>query len=63
MNTRTKHIDVEDEPFCGMHQNNNISFDESLAESDSLQLLDNDFKPARYVAKSSESQQWKLENN
>jgi hypothetical protein len=67
-NTKKKYIDVDDEPFCaitfgGTHQDNNVAFDENLAETDPTQLLDNDFKPARYVAKSSELQQWKLKNN
>ncbi|WP_198334116.1 hypothetical protein [Psychrobacter namhaensis] len=45
------------------HQNDNVSYDENLADDDPEKLLDNDFKPSKNTAKSSELQQWKLRNN
>lgn len=36
---------------------------ENIADDDEVPLLDNDFKPATQIAKSSELQQWRLKNN
>ena len=62
------YLDSDDEPlrataFGINHQNDNVSYDENLADDDSETLLDNDFKPSKHTAKSSELQQWKLKNN
>lgn len=62
------YYDSEDEPlrataFGIKHQNDNVSYDENLADDDPETLLDNDFKPSKHTAKSSELQQWKLKNN
>ena len=61
-------LDSDDEPlratiFGISHQNDNVSSNENLADDDPEKLLDNDFKPSRYTAKSAELQQWKLKNN
>lgn len=58
----------DDEPlrataFGIKHENDNVSYDENLVDDDPETLLDNDFKPSKYTAKSSELQQWKLKNN
>ncbi|MFT0772547.1 hypothetical protein [Psychrobacter aquimaris] len=62
------YYDSDDEPlrataFGIKHENDNVSYDENLADDDSETLLDNDFKPSKHTAKSSELQQWKLKNN
>ena len=62
------YYDSKDEPlrataFGIKHQNDNVSYDENLADDDPETLLDNDFKPSKHTAKSSELQQWKLKNN
>lgn len=62
------YYDSDDEPlratvFGINHQNDNVSYDENLADDDPKKLLDNDFKPSKHTAKSSELQQWKLKNN
>ena len=62
------YFDSDDEPlrataFGINHQNDNVSYDENLADDDPEKLLDNDFKPSKHTAKSSELQQWKLKNN
>lgn len=62
------YYDSDDEPlrstaFGINHQNDNVSYDENLADDDPEKLLDNDFKPSKNTAKSSELQQWKLKNN
>lgn len=61
-------LDSDDEPlratiFGISHQNDNVSSNENLADDDPEKLLDNDFKPSRYTAKSAELQQWKIKNN
>lgn len=61
-------LDSDDEPlratiFEISHQNDNVSSNENLADDDPEKLLDNNFKPSRYTAKSAELQQWKLKNN
>ena len=61
-------LDSDDEPlratiFGVSHQNDNVSSNENLADDDPEKLLDNDFKPSKYTAKSAELQQWKLKNN
>lgn len=61
-------LDSDDEPlratiFRISHQNDNVSSNENLADDDPENLLDNNFKPSRYTAKSAELQQWKLKNN
>lgn len=62
------YYDSDDEPlrataFGIKHENDNVSYDENLADDDPETLLDNDFKPSKHTAKSSELQQWKLKNN
>ena len=62
------YLDSDDEPlrataFGINHQNDNVSYNENLADDDPEKLLDNDFKPSKHTAKSSELQQWKLKNN
>lgn len=62
------YFDSDDEPlrataFGINHQNDNVSYDENFADDDPEKLLDNDFKPSKHTAKSSELQQWKLKNN
>lgn len=62
------YFDSNDEPlrataFGINHQNDNVSYDENLADDNPEKLLDNDFKPSKHTAKSSELQQWKLKNN
>lgn len=62
------YFDSDDEPlrataFGIKHENDNVSYDENLADDDPEKLLDNDFKPSKHTAKSSELQQWKLKNN
>ncbi|WLP93348.1 hypothetical protein [Psychrobacter sp. M13] len=42
---------------------NNVAIAENIADDDEVPLLDNDFKPATQIAKSSELQQWRLKNN
>lgn len=44
-------------------KNSNIATAENIADDDEIPLLDNDFKPALQIAKSSELQQWRLKNN
>ena len=61
-------LDSDDEPlratiFGVSHKNDNVSYDENLADDDPEKFLDNDFKPSRDTAKSAELQQWKLKNN
>ncbi|MGP4971419.1 hypothetical protein [Psychrobacter aquimaris] len=61
-------LDSDDEPLRATifrigHQNDNVSSNENLADDDPENLLDNNFKPSRYTAKSAELQQWKLKNN
>ena len=41
----------------------NVAIAENIADDDEVPLLDNDFKPATQIAKSSELQQWRLKNN
>lgn len=62
------YYDSDNEPlratsFAIKHENDNVSYDENLADDDPEKLLDNDFKPSKHTAKSSELQQWKLKNN
>lgn len=62
------YIDTDDEPlrailFSTKQKDNNVADAENIADDDALQLLDNDFKPTKSVAKSSELQQWKLKNS
>ncbi|WP_201567812.1 hypothetical protein [Psychrobacter immobilis] len=62
------YIDSDDEPlrailFSTKQKDNNVADAENIADDDVLQLLDNNFKPAKNVAKSSELQQWKLRSS
>ncbi|WP_201525896.1 hypothetical protein [Psychrobacter frigidicola] len=62
------YLDTDDEPlratrFGIKHQNDNVADAENIADDDSPKLLDNNFKPAKNVAKSSQLQQWELKNN
>ncbi|WP_350557537.1 hypothetical protein [Psychrobacter sp. CAL346-MNA-CIBAN-0220] len=41
----------------------NVASAENIADDDEVPLLDNGFKPATQIAKSSELQQWRLKNN
>lgn len=41
----------------------NVATAENIADDDEVPLLDNDFKPIKQVAKSSELQQWKLKSS
>ena len=63
-----RYLDSADEPiqvtiFGKPHKNDNVADAENIADDDPPALLDNDFKPSRTTAKSSELQQWKLKNN
>ena len=63
-----RYLDSADEPirvtiFGRPHKNDNVADAENIADDDPSALLDNDFKPSRTTAKSSELQQWKLKNN
>ena len=63
-----RYLDSADEPirvtiFSRLHKNDNVADAENIADDDPPALLDNDFKPSRTTAKSSELQQWKLKNN
>ena len=44
-------------------KHSNVANAENIADDDEVPLLDNDFKPATQIAKSSELQQWRLKNN
>jgi len=44
-------------------KHSNVAIAENIADDDEVPLLDNDFKPAIQIAKSSELQQWRLKNN
>lgn len=44
-------------------KHSNVASAENIADDDEVPLLDNDFKPATQIAKSSELQQWQLKNN
>lgn len=44
-------------------KHSNVAIAETIADDDEVPLLDNDFKPATQIAKSSELQQWRLKNN
>lgn len=44
-------------------KHSNVAIAENIADDDEVPLLDNDFKPATQIAKSSELQQWRLKNN
>ena len=44
-------------------KHSNVAIDENIADDDEIPLLDNNFKPATQIAKSSELQQWRLKNN
>ncbi|MDN3399419.1 hypothetical protein QL919_11850 [Psychrobacter sp. APC 3426] len=66
--TNKRYLDSSDEPvrftiFGKPHKNDNVADAENTADDDPPALLDNDFKPSRTTAKSSELQQWKLKNN
>lgn len=66
--TNKRYLNSADEPirvtiFGRPHKNDNVSDAENIADDDPPALLDNDFKPSRTTAKSSELQQWKLKNN
>ena len=63
-----RYFNSADEPirvtiFGRPHKNDNVADAENIADDDPPALLDNDFKPSRTTAKSSELQQWKLKNN
>ena len=44
-------------------KHSNVAIDENIADDEEVPLLDNNFKPATQIAKSSELQQWRLKNN
>ena len=44
-------------------KHSNVASAENIADDDEVPLLDNNFKPAIQIAKSSELQQWRLKNN
>ncbi|MGP4963806.1 hypothetical protein [Psychrobacter celer] len=44
-------------------KHSNVAIAENIADNDEVPLLDNDFKPAIQIAKSSELQQWKLKSS
>ncbi|MBE0445589.1 hypothetical protein [Psychrobacter sp. FME5] len=44
-------------------KHSNVASAENISDDDEVPLLDNDFKPAIQIAKSSELQQWRLKNN
>lgn len=44
-------------------KHSNVAIAENIADDDEVPLLDNNFKPATQIAKSSELQQWRLKNN
>ncbi|MCG3858070.1 hypothetical protein [Psychrobacter sp. Ps2] len=44
-------------------KHSNVAIAENIADDDEVPLLDNSFKPATQIAKSSELQQWRLKNN
>ena len=46
-----------------LKKHSNVASAENIADDDEVPLLDNDFKPAIQIAKSSELQQWRLKNN
>ena len=63
-------VDTDNEPLqrivFGTKQSNkhsNVAIAENIADDDEVPLLDNDFKPAIQIAKSSELQQWRLKSN
>lgn len=61
-------LTTTDEPlqskvFAIEHRHDNVAFEENLADDDPPALLDNDFKPSRTTAKSSELQRWALRSN
>lgn len=63
-----RYLDSADEPirvtiFGRPHKDDNVADAENITDDDPPSLLDNDFKPSRITAKSSELQQWKLKNN
>lgn len=63
-----RYFDSANEPlratiFGKPHKNDNVADAENIADDDPPALLDNDFKPSKTTAKSSELQQWKLKNN
>lgn len=62
------YLNGDDEPlraiiFGEIHKNDNVSRGENIADDDLIRVLDNDFKPYKSIAKSSELQQWKIKNN
>lgn len=66
--SNTLYLDSIDEPlratvFGNTHKEDNVADDENIADDEPPKLLDNDFKPSKTTAKSSELQQWKLKNN
>ncbi len=65
-----KVINVDDEPLQERlfstkqsYKHSNVAVAENIADGDEVPLLDNNFKPAPQIAKSSELQQWRLKNN
>ena len=44
-------------------KHSNVAIAENIADDDEVPLLDNDFKPATQITKSSELQQWRLKDN
>lgn len=59
---------TDDEPlltksYPTKHKHDNVALAENFADDDLLALLDNDFKPCKITAKSSELQQWSLKSN
>lgn len=63
-------VDTDNEPLqrivFGTKQSkkhSNVATAENIADDDEVPLLDNNFKPATQIAKSSELQQWRLKDN
>ena len=63
-------VDTDNEPLQSivfgtkqLKKHSNVAIAENIADDDEVPLLDNDFKPATQIAKSSELQQWRLKDN
>ena len=63
-------VDTDNEPLQSIvfgtkqsKKHSNVAIAENIADDNEVPLLDNDFKPATQIAKSSELQQWRLKNN
>lgn len=61
-------LKTDDEPlltksYPTKNKHDNVALAENFADDNPLALLDNDFKPSKATAKSSELQQWSLKSN